>query len=581
MNKGVARLHTNERGSALLIALLATVFLTILGLIIMTILRNSLMQAASSEASIQAEVIAQKGLDEVESLILNIVNQVNGDGILDYAGKVDQINDHLNSLLANIDGSEVDALRGRYKIEIADGGNNYDQFRDHYTSGAHTTSFPYSRIIDVHTTGTIYTHPKREVSKSTKIIVSTINPVFKYPVSARENLSLNGASYIVGDIISQNIHVHEKSIFSGEPGTIYHKEADLPSVQGFYKAASIKEVDPLNFSESEMGPFFSKKQAFKDMLMPDIVQIDVRDDYVDEKMNDLITKLGSVSDEEPPNNEFIRASASTGFEGIVIEEDITTRYMYLDDWVTINSVSQIDRDLAVKRGVLRLTDAADVTMNGGSLYVQYPSPHIAAADLSGSLHMGVGHAVLIDGNAVFNDGFHFDGNMYIDGGLEIIGSVTVNGTIFVTGDVELKQVRSINVTDDPDADTFDKTLILVVDGTINFSDSRPADDTDITKIRAFFYTTEDINLYGVQTKLDIQGGIHGKNVMLSAVREDEPSNLIEESYGSERFLFSYTAQQEMMPEQSNLKVMYDFTLYTDPPVGIPVTDDVTMFTQKQ
>jgi len=186
---------------------------------------------------------------------------------------------------------------------------------------------------------------------------------------------------------------------------------------------------------------------------------------------------------------------------------------------------------------------------------------------------------VVDGDVVMHEHFRFRGNLYVRGNLQVIGSVNVDGTIFVDGHADLKRAKVIN--DDPG--WAEKPLILLVSGNLTFSDSRPDDEP--VKLRAFFYSLENIQLYGVQTKLDIRGGVHGRDVTLNAVRESEART--DPTYdggplpGEREYWFTPTHEQlNLGPEYANLQIRYDDMLYLDPPVGIPVTEHVTIFFKK-
>jgi len=587
-----------ERGAALLVAMLTAVFLTILGLVLVEILRGGLSQAASTEASIQAEALAQRGMDDAVALIWNEVNDANL--LSDMHQRVVTIEQALQSLRGKLHGKNVQGERGTYTIEIAGDVGNYD---DYEKNRIMIPDYPYSRILTVKVTATAGTLRKRTAVREADIFVTTINPVFKYPLSARDYLELNGAVYVVGDVLVRshpdsddsdkgNIYVYDKAYFIGSPGTLYGMETAPPTVKGFYKAdAVIRQNRVETPSTEEEGDKFSAFEPFQDPEMPEDEDIPVGilvGAKVDE-MNNLLDL------EEDPFDITIEEDQ---LEGYTVSGSVTTGTRYLNQWVRLENEVSIKHPgngsahFAVDNGVLWMDGGARVTLSNGSLYVRYDNPFIAAATFAGALVVEPPHAVVVKGDVVMMDGFRFSGKMYVEGSLQIVGSVNLEGTIHVKGDVDLKEMRSLN--DGAGSSGSSAPLILLSSGGMIFSDVRPDENDENAKepvepirVRAFLYSEQPLSLYGVLSKMIITGGIHGSSVSINAVREDptdRSNGVYFEVVGNPEDSFHLTPSQrqlQLSPDASNLQIFYDHQLFTDPPVGIPVTDHLTMFVQSR
>jgi hypothetical protein len=234
--------------------------------------------------------------------------------------------------------------------------------------------------------------------------------------------------------------------------------------------------------------------------------------------------------------------------------------------------------LFVNNGVLAMEGAnSNLTIGRGSLYVKSPDSNLVAADLRGKLTLDPGKFVAVDGNVTINNGFEFpQGSMYIKGDLKIIGDIRLQGTVYVDGNVELKEMTSINKM--RAGDTAQIPLIVIASGEIVLGNNSNAGDEEI---RAFFYTKEGIRLYGVISKLNLTGGIHGgTGVELNAVRGDLTSgggSTVTRYQGASNWNRDVPEVQLNNTKPSRLQIFYDNNLYDRPPDGIPTTNRFNVF----
>jgi len=585
---------SGERGAALLIALLSVMFLTILGLTLFEILRGGMTQAVSSEASVQAEALAQRGIDEATALIREAVAQAN-DGASNYQSKVNMIQNRItNNIIPFLEANEGTGVSyGKYELEVVSNEKNIDDFNANVLN---IPDYPYSSVITIKSTAVVSEHRKlkRTVTKEADIYVSTINPVFRYPVSAVEDISLFGAPYIVGDLLSRkgngkgNLYVSDKAVFIGSPGMHYRMASTGPTVEGFHKTNAIKAINPsgpdpeLDWLDLIYDPnLFIGMEPFLDNEMQDDSDIPV-ETYVEQAIKNASDSLDGFA--------LIDSGDILGTIDPVIGVNVNTNYY--KQWVTFSAGKApvtISSSLAVTKGALTLeghtkddednviVKGADVQMDGGSIYVEYEDINVAAANFGGKLTLDKDQSVVVKGDVVIGDGFDFTGRMYVEGSLKIIGSVNLNGTIFVNGDVEMKEMKSVNAVDESASDPQPPPpLILIASGELIFSDSRPDESTSI--IRAFLYSQkEEVNLYGITSRLEIQGGVHGKSVTINAIREQNPPGILTSpeamNGGTDSFELTPVDQQKgLTPADSNLKVFFDRNLFANPPIGIPITD---------
>lgn len=592
------RLRASEEGAALLIAMLAIVLMTVIGTVLLTVLRNGFVNAHAAEAEIQAEMLAQNGLDEALGLIYKAVNR--GNAGTDYLSRSAQTRSAIKDILNSVnDGYEKETARGKYTVSFMRGGeadpeiNPFDVEDDKLRTGviefpnqaaAAYPPQPYVHQIVIKSVGeTTNVQPKRTVTKLMKVYVSTINPVFRYPLSAANSMTLNGSPYIKGDVLVRNentgylLNTDKASFKVGVNGN-YQVTTSLPYLQGFIHVISGRYYkDSAIGSPSDFNPaYFSSSSTFSDTsLEPDT------DIEVGSTVNDLLDagNIAQIQNGGAFYNAAVLGGYFSGARSSSMETSMPGRN-YQGQWLTVDGDLQVKGNLVVDEGVFTLREnsalsfvANDNSGQPGIMYVKYSDPDLVAANLSGSLTVPEGQYVLIEGNAVLKD-FTFSGKMFVKGELKIIGDLKVtDGSIYVDGNVELKEMDSIN----QDAN---QPVIIATSGKFVMADNLLTNESatnNQNKIRAFLYSRQDLHLYGVASRLQIIGGVHGNNVELNAVRGDITRTDPTAPPGVSDFDANQTG---LAPDTSRLKVIYDDNLYLKPPNGIPVTDKVNVFVKE-
>lgn len=600
----------SEEGSALVIALLAVVMMTILGLVLMDVLRGGAVQAVSSEAGIQAEAIAQKGLDDTVAQIRRAVaiGESLGDGITNngktiYRNRITQVELQLSSILPFIDqhvgdqndpkdedGQVVAANKGTYRIDILSSASINPESRNKPITNP---DFPYVRKFVVKSRGMIDGNPGKMVTKQMTVYVSTINPVFRYPVSSGGDLKLNGTPYVVGDILvrGSSLQVKDEAFFIGSAGSSFGIETGLPALRGFIR---VKGDGDLGNDTKKYKLVTGTGERTGDLLDPTYFTeqyFPLEDPTLD---YDTAIDVGLyVNGKLDPSKLDQRLAGSFGERNIdLIDYELyeTTKsksILYENMWVSYQgrvtvdpSSSEPNGDVFIDNGTLTLydpTDRADdnphLTLKRGSLYVRSTDPNLVAADLRGTLNIDEDRFVAVRGNVTLNNGFKFpQGTMYIDGDLKIIGDITLQGTVYVKGNVELKEMTSINRdTGQPDL----IPLIVIASGEIVLGNNTNENND---QVRAFLYSQKGLKLYGVISKLNLFGGVHGEaGVELNAVRgELTGGGTITEYVGRWNGRVP-EGQANLSVDKSRLQILYDNTLNDKPPTGIPTTHGFNVF----
>lgn len=575
----------SEQGAALIMALLTVVVISIIGLVLLDVLKSALIQAATSEAKVQAEMIAQKGLDETISVIRARIDKAN-DSAEPYRARVNEMDDKLTNLLQGLENKsgEVPGLKGYYTITITEENHavptgNPETYPD----------YPYVKQITVTSVGTIPGKPERSVQKEMELYVSTIHPVFRFPVSTPNNLSLNGFPSIVGDVlVGGNLIYSNRALFVGAPESLYEKETARPAIKGFLNVQN-------KYLERDAGSETSFKEKdgfssgyFTDQAVPFLDEnLYIQSDYVTVPIGDYVEKhtgkIGGIGSE----SEYTPIFSEDEFMPVIGDGyQFSGKQKVVDNWITISGNTTFGTEGGSKGGLAVINGALNVDLpsgdqqlriHNGDVYVQYVDDYVDAANLSGHIILDEGHFIAVEGHVTLNDQLYIQGNLYVKGDLRIIGSVRIDGTVYVDGNVELKEIHSINAGD------TDKPVIIMSTGKFNFdnNESYPG----VKEMRAFFYSNQDLHLYGVLSKLKITGGIRASNIGLNALGEKEGAVKTDPNYGSIRPVddsdinkkFKFASQTDLSLQDSNLQIFHDDALYNNPPIGIPTTEKFHLF----
>ncbi len=592
-----------ESGAALVIAMLAVVLMTLIGLALLQVVQNGFIHSAGAEGDIRAEILAQDGLDEALSLVRNAVDQANGAS--GYRDRIAQTEANLTDVIDRISDDPthhpgvytVKTERGSYTVDFSlDPGLSAEQRSREITHPtllpAPDPDGPYVRQIVVVSEGkTSGIQPGRSVKKTMKLYVSTINPIFRYPVSAAADLSLQGAPFIIGDALAGgDLNITKKAHFIIESGiSEYDAESDYPSLKGFIQAMSGHYTLDGSSRTSFERSFFSKYQPFADRSLELGEPLNIAAAVATKTSAVLSTSYDAPLtwiglDGAQIGDGYNGAQAAIGSPGSM------SGIRFSDDqWVSVKGNLDVYGNMLLTRGLLRQEQGASLQIHGGSISAHLNDPDLIAADMSGSIALDDGQFMAVDGNAVLNN-LTFRGTMFVKGNLKIIGDLNVDGTIYVDGSVELKEMNSIN----QNTGFADKPVIVAATGKIDMSDNMKTQISSTSgenKLRAFLYSDQDMNVYGVLSRLLIKGGIHGRNVMLSGVRGNFSTSPGIDGFTGNAFVntnvspagsgYYFTdGQSSLAADLARLKVFYDNQLYNDPPAGIPVTDQVSVFVKQ-
>lgn len=484
--------------------------LSVVGLMIMGITINSVKHVSINEQSIKAKTETDMAMEEAMAQIDREVEEINKD-IKNKSLLMDVIVSRLHYSLNNL------RILGSlpYKIDsqtIKDGSEGI--YQEKVTIKAPLGS-----------SGKFATRT---------ILISSVNNVFKYSTVTPGDLTLNGASYIEGDVrvggslyssnygkyVTSGINLFQQTSFPAINGnlTVLGNYNRLSYIErkwffGYYYVPVFQKFSP---TTNEMRNSFSIVPKMPVSSLP-VEKVDVAS-IVQAKSANIPSKTLS--------NLVIKSGSP---------ERLTGNYTISNDFVMQDkSILEINGSLIVK-GNASLS---------GTIIINNPNDYIY-------IHGSASSPVTINNLTL-------TGQMYIGQSLNIVNNLNTNGSIYTLGNIRVENFSNNNPG----------TLLLLAEGDISVANNNLYNDYP-KPINAFLYSNSQLEIYGIGSHLKITGGIYGKDIVLNAVKgktkEDSKGNLIFEAN-----------QDSLPPESSRLSIIYKKELILNPPTGIPASSELNI-----
>jgi type II secretory pathway pseudopilin PulG len=367
---------------------------------------------------------------------------------------------------------------------------------------------------------------KRSITKT--ITVSTIAEVFKYGAVSPADLTLNGAPYIDGDVlVGKNITTNNRGKFTAYgyfDGGDYWVPTSFPAIKGNLTVKGNYYNQNSNLyqpTQQNLNTYFSVVPKIKDRELG----------ITPFPISDLISNKGKN----------FRTSSTFQKGDYIVEKNKK---------VIVHGNLKINNNLIINEG-------GSLTVYG-SLYVGQ------GATLSGSLVLpNSNDFIYINQNSSISK-LNLDGEMYINGSATITNDLNTNGTIYVS-----KGTRIENLSN-----TSGGTLILLCDDEITIANNNLYNDAPKI-IDAYFYSNKMLEIYGMGSHMQINGGIYGNPIILNASKgkTSESNFSSSRAYGPwlNKTYYQYP-QDSIDPTKSRLSIYYKKEMILNPPKGIPTVE---------
>jgi Tfp pilus assembly protein PilX/cytoskeletal protein CcmA (bactofilin family) len=537
----------NEQGYVLVLVLVMVVFISIVGVMISktVIQSNQLIQV--SENGLKAEVAAENKLNELEVKLKLFIDELNR-SINPNNQNIAQISAKIRAALASFQKDNPGVTVEIVPLSDERSGTYSDQI-----------TMRASVIVG-----------KREKQIQKVFTISTIAEVFRYAAISGDNLELNGAVLIDGDAVaSKNLIVSNRAEY---PLLMmrFFSTTTYPSILGNLFVGSGKYYYKNNFgifgNDSWRGNFNWKENNYW-RINGSLLGYDLHE-FPSERMNDYFVQAP-----------LLRTGAQPQITSIAVGDLIDAKSLKLsaqfpknnhsNKTITSNlppqSVLSIGGELLIKAGkTLEVQGnllAGSLDMEPGSKLIVKGDIHIAGqANLTGEIMMDPGKYIYIGQSASISN-MLFNGEMYINKSLRVSGEFNTNGTVYAKADSTIEELSNES----------GGTLVVMCEG--NLTIMRNNDFSEPAKIvKAYFYSNQTLEIFGVISNLEIHGGVYGNPLILNAVkgktRQTSGPNLRWEP-GLFYFQNNQSNLAELPLDSSRLKIINDNEMLRNPPRGLP------------
>lgn len=541
------RFTSNESGYALLLSFCVVLIFSILGLSLMTLTASGVSKNSNREDIILAQDLSDKGVDFVVGDIQKYLEKEIVDNPMGKTEFGDFLNETLNAtaLKCPVEGQPIPVNIG---ISIPAENNNttkicIDEVKNIETiSGIIEEKDKYKRIVTFKSIGMV---DGREHISKTDVIIGTdaVPDQLRYAVSTNDegNLYLHGGVEIQGDIKTDGhlILSDRATWFSGTtpqwqpsvyatvlkdtksvtpklimreyiPGSTKNKnvytlkKGQTPGYNNHISGNSFNSNNytvystSLNNSSSISSSFFnSEKLKIVTRSLPiDTIAVsskvlefsDGNTDYSYKNNLNVTGTQHNTGKLNKTNTVFISDTKTVKVDEIIIVQEKyciekSKRWPY-------RCIKEGTRDVnkTTKKDTF-VNQKGKFTINGGNQEINLKGTYYIYGDLK-----------------IENVKLNTDALIYVDGKVEISNS-TING------------VEYTNRNPDGTSTKDEGTLIIFSTGTIDiYNISVDSEISKPSKIKGYFYSQDDLIMYGVGSNINLYGGISAKRVILTAVR---------------------------------------------------------------
>jgi Tfp pilus assembly protein PilX len=524
---------SNEKGYALITVLFMTTVLTILMLSLMAAMLQSSKFVNISTNNVQTKLAAERAVDEATGHIEATVQSLNtsiSNNSLGTANLPSTLSSDLSSI-QNSSGSRYTIQETVLKNELSTSGIYLDELT--ITAPIQNSSKKYVRTMTI----------------------STIADVFRYSVVTDGSLTLNGASYLTGNIyVANNLYLSKQGKYlyqqlysngSVASTTYYYPTSSYPAATGnitvknkiynntYPSSASCSGTCTTNPVQVQLSPS-NVSSYFYPQYVPHFLNDQVQSNQVD-----ISGQITAVTNYWNP---------------IVSARNPSNSTVYSTNYQPSNGQTTINGNLIVKGN---LTVPSKATLNvTGNIYVE------DNAALSGNITCSGSNGIYVGGTLSVN-GLELAGKLYVNGVTTIQNNFDSNGSVYSNGNITVSNL-STNISND--------TLLLLSNGSILLKNNNQFSTWNNKQVlNAFFYSKSDIEIYGIGSNLQINGGVYGaKSITLDAVKGNTTSN----GNGLVGSIQRY--QDSLPPSESRLIINFNPNIMLNPPTGIPTLKSMTL-----
>ncbi|WP_339263567.1 hypothetical protein MKY07_01420 [Solibacillus sp. FSL W7-1472] len=549
----------NHTGSALLMAVAVLMLFTVLGFSLLTLTTNGIKKNETRENIVQSKDLADKGIDfainDIQKQLTDLISQPTV-----KVGK-DKFKTELVRILSNpvlqcpLTGQPFPDTIG-YKIPGSN--NSYTKICIEKIEPVLTNNLPdgknaYKRVVTFKSIG--YVNGKEHVTR-TKVIMGTdsVPDQLRYAVSTNDegNLYLHGGVEIRGDIKTDgHLILSERAHWISRSGS-GTETANWEDSTFLRMVADSKSVSPkIIMKESGKNIYVVNSGTSIDYFRHIENRVENKVEYLNSNRYTKYIPNQPNTATEIQNKLFSTkglsiVSRNLEPDKVEISEKITPLYttkQYKKNYnngLTVNTTNH-ETSKYNPQDVIFIHGEESVR---GSCKVQFLicwewnyNQILSKANFN------------INTDATQNStnrDIKLSGTYYVNGDLKIYKTnLKSNAILYVNGDVTISD-STLNGID------ANSTIFIFATGDISISNISVDQDTPST-IKGFFYSKQDMIMYGVGSNINLYGGLSAKRLILTAVR-GQSNNSRYETGVAQKTINSATG---LPAKNSRLKITYD------------------------
>jgi hypothetical protein len=582
------KLFLNEKGNTLIIVLLMVLIFTVAGLSLLTTTMNGAKRTAVREADIQATELAEKGIDFLTAYL-----ETETKPLVDLS--VDEFEDELDGIIGvyEVEKTPFETPENQELIVKIQG--NRPLFPG--TDGLTYEMTLYSEATVNKRTKTIKTTihlGAKKVPDALKYAAGSYNPCENEKKCHKKqddgNMFLHGGVAIQGDLyVEQHMVTKDTGVVTYSNNKYEWIPSDLPSIEGENGSRAKLIIS------GQLYKLNSSKHSYNNNINQTSFNGEGYQEINANNISSAFTAYHQLNKQYVP----VLEKGTTNFAPIDIEAEKKNFYfdtsapfpvntLPISDWHGDLSSSNIMQNSKYPVLLYRSVSMNRLNLllgNNDTLYIENFGATPKTFRFNERAYIGgdltIGNPFEFRNDSDLYQKFEIDGPLYVDGDLEIIGvNVKFNSTIYVTGKTTIRYSRIQGLQDDG----TETSLIIFGKDAIEISNMNVyGDEPNI--IRGFFYSEELMEIFGVASNIEIQGGVFGRKVVLNAtrgqVRRGDPIYL-----GNTDYIIGYEEgyaenQQNISPSESRLRVIYNPELIKNPPDGLPIVKDLALSVVKR
>lgn len=558
--------NEKERGYTLFLAVLIITIFGILGMTLLSITISGSKKSTSNEETTQAHELAEKGIDHLNQQIHQEIQlELGTDGLPrnEFANKLMEILHSYHCQKDNGPLHPLDSETGNYAVcveqidDVTDESGKINDLR---------------KLVTLKSIGEV-NGKTEELLYKLEVGASTVPDALKYALSTIKlegksnagdgNIYLHGGVEVYGDIKA------DKHLFTFDHGP------GLSGDHALWRETTLPALYPTDEKETAKivlgGGLYQFKQTVVDGLYEEKQDKNVQRNssksfydshlkwekikrYDEKKLDKMFVNKNSQvivnSDwlgNKVPIGEHIE-NGKKSIKGTIVKSDTIVNHLSINGDVSFQPPTNNLRFTEMNKfagGKVDTNKAVEVSFRKGEHLFNnmYVKGNVTIGNLTSDENPDKYDDITIGGYE--NDQ---GAQLFVDGDVTIQGAdLKSNLTIYATGTVTVKYT-TIN------GKVFDKnkkgSLIVFTKGKVHISNNSLYKDAP-SELKGYFYSEQDLVIFGVGSNIKIHGGIAARRITLNAIRG---------TYEDEKRAWKYAINPTSLKSPSRLTVEYDTEL---------------------